>query len=112
MAISSVVVGIDGTEASYHALSFAVGLAAREQAVVDVCYVWHHQITPLGAVNPVNPEECSKDIIERVREEFARAEVAGIFEVREGEASVELKKLADERRADLIVVGRSRITTC
>ncbi len=108
MAISSVVVGIDGTEASYHALSFAVGLAARERATVSACFVWHHQITPMGGVIPMDPEACSKDIAERVGEEFERVGVAGTFELREGEASGELKKLADERRADVIVVGRSR----
>jgi nucleotide-binding universal stress UspA family protein len=108
MGIMSVVVGIDGSEPSLHALSFSIGLAVREQARLSACFV-SHQVVPFGVgILPMDYEDYAKQLEQLVNEEFERADVGGSFFYREGDVALELKRLADECAADLIVVGRSR----
>jgi nucleotide-binding universal stress UspA family protein len=109
VGIVSVVVGIDGTEPSDHAMSFAIGLAARERARISACFVSHFPVViyPVGAI-PIDDESYARELEKRVNDELERADVGGLFYHRRGDVVVELKRLANERRADVIAVGRSR----
>jgi nucleotide-binding universal stress UspA family protein len=104
-----VVVGIDGTESSDHAMYFAIGLAARERARLSACFVSHPPIVayPTGLI-PVDFEAYATALDNQFRDELERAGICGDFYHREGDAVVELKRLADEKLADIIAVGRSR----
>jgi len=109
VGIVSVVVGIDGTESSDHAMHFAIGLAARERARLSACFVSHPLIVayPVGLV-PVDFEAYARTLAKQFTEELELAGVCGGFYHRKGDAVVELKRLADEKLADIIAVGRSR----
>jgi nucleotide-binding universal stress UspA family protein len=110
MGIVSVVVGIDGTESSDHAMHFAIGLAARESARLTACFVSHPLIVtyPVGLV-PVDFEAYATALDDKFADALEMAGVCGgCFYHRKGDAVVELKRLADEQHADIIAVGRSR----
>jgi nucleotide-binding universal stress UspA family protein len=109
MGIVSVVVGIDGTESSDHAMYFAVGLAARERARLSACFVSHPLIAPYPAgLVPVDFEAYATALDDQFTDELELAGICGDFYHRKGDAVVELKRLADEQLADIIAVGRSR----
>jgi nucleotide-binding universal stress UspA family protein len=111
MAIMSIVVGVDGSESSLHALSFSIGLAIQEDARVMACFVARHphHMYDLGVgITPLDYESYAGELERLVTEEFERADVSGSFFYREGAIVHELKRLADERGANLIAVGRSR----
>lgn len=109
MGIVSIVVGFDGSEPSDHALCFAIGLARRERARVSTCFVARPPIIvyPVGLV-PINYEAHARELEKRFNEELERADVGGRFYHRSGDVVVELKRLAHELAADIIVVGRPR----
>lgn len=104
----SVVVGVDGSEPSLHALSFSIGLAVREHARLSICFVSHQIVVfPVGVVH-MDYDEYAKTLEKMVGEELDRADVGGSFFHRYGDVAAELRCLADERAADIIAVGRSR----
>ena len=109
MGIVNVVVGIDGTESSDHAMYFAIGLAARERARVSACFVSQPRIAvyPAGLV-PLDFEAYATALDGEFSDALELAGVCGAFYHRKGDAVVELKRLADEQHADIIAVGRSR----
>jgi len=112
MAITSIVVGIDGSETSYRAFAMAVGLAAREQGCVHACFVAHvpKTIAPSGFVAPLpflDDPQGDDHLARFVAEELDRAQVRGDFTCRSGEVAIELERLATTCSADLVVVGRS-----
>jgi nucleotide-binding universal stress UspA family protein len=109
MGIVSVVVGIDVTESSDHAMYFAIGLAARERARLSACFVSHPLIVtyPAGLV-PVDFEAYATALDNKFADALELAGACGDFYHRKGDAVVELKRLADEQLADIIAVGRSR----
>jgi nucleotide-binding universal stress UspA family protein len=108
MSMVSVVVGVDGTERSDHALSFAVGLAARERARLSACFVSKRVVVyPAGVIVPDDAAYVRK-LKSRFNYELERADVGGDFYHRNGDIVDELKRLADEQIADVIAVGRSR----
>jgi nucleotide-binding universal stress UspA family protein len=111
--VRELVVGIDGSTPSWRALSMAVGIAARYSARVNACYVWHTPAPVEAAVFaapmiPVFGEDDASDLGRQVKEELEAAGVEGEFFCLSGEVSQELERLAERRRADIIVVGRSR----
>lgn len=112
MGISSIVVGIDGSDTSYRAFAMAVGFAVREQGCVHACYVAHlpgaAAIGGFFAPVPLVADAESDDLLARfVAEELFEAHVGGDFTCRSGEIGAELEILAETCKADLIVVGRS-----
>jgi nucleotide-binding universal stress UspA family protein len=109
MGIVSVVVGIDGTESSDHAMYFAIGLAGRERARVIACFVSQPPIVvyPAGLV-PVDFEAYATALDNEFTDAIKAAGVCGVFYHRQGDAVGELKRLADEQHADIIAIGRSR----
>lgn len=125
MSIRRIVVGVDGGERSYRALTFGAGLARREGAALDVCYVapyvrWQSlllsalpMLVPFVLYDPIAAAEAERtDIAQDVTAEaaivFNAADLRGEVFVRTGDVVEELSRLADERDADLIVVGTPR----
>lgn len=120
MSMRSIVVGVDGSEKSYRALAFSVGLAQRESAVLHVCYIrpfaqWTTLLltsaaAATGAAAPL-PEPAGAAVAAELTAEatdaFARTGVHGEVLVSAGDPVVELARLADRRRADLIVIGHT-----
>ncbi len=109
-----VVVGVDGSDASWRALAVAVDLAGRYQGAVHACFVWPltatEQRAGLSAAPLSSAEEApdDKELGAAVLKELHDAGVEGDFSQREGEIARELEALAAEANAELIVVGRSR----
>lgn len=69
MGLTSIVVGIDGSEQSLRALSFSVGLAGRERAQVSACFV-AHQVVTFGIVAPVDYTDHAAELEKLVNEEL------------------------------------------
>ncbi len=111
--MGSVVVGYDGSPPSVHAAAWAAGLARRERGVLLVVYVdvlsspahW----TPMGSAAAT---EAGVEFLEDLRREagpiLAERGVAWELLRGQGEPANVLEAIAEERRADCIVVGRSR----
>lgn len=112
--MGDVVVGVDGSDASWRALSVAVWVARCQGARVRACLVLHTPASMAAApfMAPMVPlleeDEDGGELGKQVREELALAGVDGDFCCREGDVAQELELLAEACRADLIVVGRSR----
>jgi nucleotide-binding universal stress UspA family protein len=110
--VYTIVVGVDGSRASWRALAMATGIARRESGAVHACYVVHiPAAAELGVFAvPVPPavDGDGSELRAEVEQELAGAGATGTFSCRRGDIARELEALAEERRADLIVVGRSR----
>jgi len=112
MGISSIVVGIDGSETSYRAFAMAVGFAVREQGCVHACFVAHMPgAAAIGGffapIPLVADAESDEHLARFVTGELFQARVGGDFTCRSGDIGAELELLAETCKADLIVVGRS-----
>jgi len=111
--MTSVVVGIDGSNTSWRAFAMAVGIARRDRGSVHACFVSH---TPAPAelavfavpVPALVDDEGAADLGKEVAAELNSAGVGGDFACRKGDVARELEALAASCQADLIVVGRSR----
>jgi len=110
-----ILVGVDDSITSLRAASYAVGLARRQGAGVTIVYV--APIASLGAATPAGAglaaveREAASDMAEdmRRRVEAASAElgISMTFLAVEGDAFTEIRRIADEIRADAVVVGAS-----
>ncbi|MEV7803104.1 universal stress protein [Microbispora sp. NPDC088329] len=109
-----ILVGIDGSETSLRAAAYAWGLARRQGSHVVLVYV-----TNPGAISTMMPaasasvieagEEVAADLRRQV-ERFAQtthSRVDYTFRTEYGDAAGALAKIADEIRADAVVVGAS-----
>ena len=112
---TTILVGIDDSVTSLRAASYAAGLARRQRASVTAVYV--APVASLGAATPGGADvaaarhQAFSEIAEGMRQ---RAEEAsrdlGIpitFIATEGDPFSELRRIADEIRADAVVVGAS-----
>lgn len=111
--LMEIIVGLDGSPASWRAFWLALGVAEREKAFIHACFVFHVP-APAAAdflVQPapgLAPDEDRGELAQRVTEELQAAGIEGKFTCLEGDVARELEALADRCRADLLVVGRSR----
>ena len=112
MPIHRILVGVDFSEASQQALDWAIELAARLGATVELLHVY--QIPSFAfpeSIVPAPPEtlEAMVDEGRRRLEEWAgrvrRAGVAATLEILPGSPYVELVARASEGGFDLVVVG-------
>jgi nucleotide-binding universal stress UspA family protein len=111
--VGAVVVGYDGSPPSMHAAAWAAGLARRERGLLLIVYVevlsspayW----TALGSAAAT---EAGADFVKELRDENGPLlDERGIdWEILhgQGEPAMVLEAIAEERRADCIVVGKSR----
>ena len=109
-----IVVGLDGSRTSWRAASYANGLARRQRSRVTVVYVASPgslvTMTGDGAWMAVMAE-AREEVGAGLREEVERlATERGIdteFLVVHGDPFTELRRVAQEVRADAVVVGAS-----
>jgi nucleotide-binding universal stress UspA family protein len=108
-----IVVGLDDSPSSIHAAAWAAGLARREQATLILVFVetlggpayW----TPAGAAAVVESvAEHIEDLRKRSDAYLSEYSIPWEMLHGRGEPAVVLEAVAEERRADCIVVGRSR----
>jgi nucleotide-binding universal stress UspA family protein len=109
---TTIVVGVDGSEGSVHALEFALEEARVRRADVKAVAAWHVPATAFNtgwvvpvSVDPSDFEKIATKAIEKSLGE-AEASASGISVtpiVREGQAADVL--VAESRGADLLVVG-------
>ncbi|MEU9380662.1 universal stress protein [Streptomyces sp. NPDC048279] len=108
-----IVAGVDGSESSWRAASYAAGLARRQRALLAVVYVQPVLAAgaALGAPVAETTDEIAEDLVAQIRDATER--LKGIFEVRwefhtiRGDPYAGLVKAADELKADAVVVGAS-----
>ena len=109
---SLILAALDGSETSMRAAAYAVGLARRQGARLTLVYV--HTVgsfsaSGAGAIPAL--EAANRQIADELRETIAenstRLGIAADFVERHGSAFTEITALADELRADAVVVGAS-----
>ncbi|HEX4399017.1 MAG TPA: universal stress protein, partial [Trebonia sp.] len=111
---SVILVGIDDTVTSLRAAAYAAGLARRQRARLVAVYV-SPIMTAIGAAGAavlVAEEEAHDQLAKELRAQFEQGirdrGITGTFVVAHGDPYREIKRIADETRADAIVVGASK----
>ncbi|MFG2003041.1 universal stress protein [Spirillospora sp. NPDC048911] len=107
-----IVTGVDGSETSLRAAAYAWGLARRSDARLVLVHV-----SPLAALSALTPggaavmREAGEQVAAELREELSRAaERAAVrYELvtEQGDPYQVLARVADEVKADAVVVGAS-----
>lgn len=103
------IVGVDGSEGSNAAIDEAIGLAGDLGAALTFVFVRKPPSSALG--HPFYERQLSHDLRrgrQTIAEAIEAATAAGIEcdgEIFEGDAADEIVSVADNRHADLIVVG-------
>ncbi|MEU4266751.1 universal stress protein [Streptomyces sp. NPDC026092] len=108
-----IVAGVDGSDSSLRAASYAAGLARRQNALLALVYVQPVMAAgaALGAPVAVTTDEIAEGLVAEIRE--AAEKVRDIWQVRwefhtfRGDAYAGLVSAADELKADAVVVGAS-----
>ncbi len=105
-------VAVDGSDTSLRAGAYAAGMARRERARLICLYV-----RPLTAVAGIGAgvavsmqeahDEVAADLRQSVEAQRARLGIRAEFVERSGNPFAEIVRLADEVRADAVIVGAS-----
>jgi nucleotide-binding universal stress UspA family protein len=106
--MKTIVVGYDGTEASDRALERAADIAGAFGSTVVVT-----SVSPVmtgtahggGSVDPTDPPEKHEALLASAKQGLAARSVDAETVLGTGDAAEAIVELADERSADLIVVG-------
>ena len=111
--VGSIVVGVDGSPPAVHAAAWAAGLARRERARLVLVYV-----EPLASaaywtsIGMINAAEAANDYVAELRAEagayLTQFGIEWDLLHHRGDPATALEQIAEELRADCIVVGRSR----
>jgi nucleotide-binding universal stress UspA family protein len=113
---SLVVAAVDGSPTSLRAGAYAAGLARRQRSVLVVAHVITTPAllgvagaTTIGAISSVDEtlDEVAEDLRRQVDTEAARIGLEARFRAERGDPYTELVRIADDERADLVVVGAS-----
>ena len=113
----AIIVGVDGSQTSLRAAAYAAGLARRQHTRLVVVYARGAPGALLTLADPTGlatrAELDTQDQIEaQLRAELSRqAQVWGVdarLEARQGDPLTVLSEVADEVRADAVIVGSSR----
>jgi nucleotide-binding universal stress UspA family protein len=110
-----IMVAIDGSPTSLRAGSYAAGLARRQGARLLVVHVVHPPtatgLLPTAAVLAAQAgEEIAEDLRAQVAAGAAHAGIDVEYLVLHGDPFTELARIAEEGRADAVVVGASTHT--
>jgi nucleotide-binding universal stress UspA family protein len=113
----TIIVGVDGSETSLRAAAYAAGLARRQHTRLVVVYARNAPGTLLILADHTGLAtraelEIQDQIEAQLRTELSRQarvwEVDARLEVRQGDPLTVLTEVADEVRADAVIVGSSR----
>lgn len=106
-----IVVGIDGSDSSMRAAAYACGLARRQQSQLVVAYAvpmptwaWMAGGSAAGAIQSTI-DELTMSLRAEVQQLAEDAQVPVTFVNRPGDAYICLRSVADELKADTVVVG-------
>lgn len=112
---SAILVGLDDSTTSLRAASYAAGLARRQGASVTIVYV--APLASLGAATPGGADlaavqrqatyQIAADMRRRAGEVSRELGISITFIAAEGDPYTEICRIADETRADAVVVGAS-----
>ncbi|MDC2948843.1 universal stress protein [Streptomyces heilongjiangensis] len=108
-----VLVGLDGSDSSLRAVSYAAGLARRQRALLAIVYVQPVMAAGAALGVPVagTTDEIAESLVAQIR--AAAEQVKGVFETRwefhtfRGDPYNGLVRAADDLKADAVVVGAS-----
>jgi nucleotide-binding universal stress UspA family protein len=106
VTMDTIVVGYDDTEPAKRALERAAELAVAFDVKVIVTSVAHVLIgRGVGPVDPVDPPEEHREDLRHAAAFLAERGVEGEYDLAMGDPANHIVHLAEERGADLIVVG-------
>ena len=105
-------VGVDGSDTSLRAGAYAAGMARRQRARLVCLYV-----RPLSAVAGMSAgatlgvqesyDQVAAELRQTAEEQGARLGIDIVFVERDGNPYAEIVRLADEIKADAVIVGAS-----
>ena len=107
-----ILVAVDGSRTSLRAGAYAAGLARRQHCPLAVVYVTHSSAaTGLDAGAAAAAAETARmmaaDLEHEMQERIAALGIRADFHRRDGDPFSEIVAVADELRADAVVVGAS-----
>lgn len=105
-------VGVDGSDTSLRAGAYAAGMARRQHARLIILYVRPFSaMAGIGAGAAISMNEAYDEVATELREQAemqtARLGIDAEFVERTGNPFHEIVRLADEVRADAVIVGAS-----
>jgi nucleotide-binding universal stress UspA family protein len=105
-------VAIDGSDTSMRAGAYAAGMARRQNARLVCLYVRPFSaVAGIGAAGVTSMRAAHDDIARELRQAIetqgARLGISAELVEREGNPYTEIVRLADELRADAVIVGAS-----
>ena len=111
---TAILVGVDGSTTSLRAAWYAAGLARRQHAKVTAVYVAPMASLAAGpggadliAARQQAFSQAADDLRQRAEEVSKELGISVTFIAAEGDPFTELRRIADETRADAVVVGAS-----
>jgi nucleotide-binding universal stress UspA family protein len=111
--VQKILVPLDFSQCSAHALQFALDLARRYEASVDLLYVYHPIVDTLPEAYGVVTAAHASEIVSKLEQQLASAKqdalAAGALHVAtqlvHGAPVAEILRVAAERGSDLIAMG-------